>query len=78
MKSTLLVLSLILCGCTTVESGADHVRDFAKAHPVITTIAVGAAAGSIAAVIVANNHHHDRTVIINHIMCEKGVTACGL
>ena len=47
-----------LSGCATVERGADQVRDFAQEHPVVTSIAAGAAAGAI--VVAVDRHHHDR------------------
>lgn len=52
MRTTLLVLLCVLNGCATVERGADHVRDFASAHPVVvsvgTSIVVSSAITTIA------------------------------
>lgn len=36
-----------LCGCETVETAADHARDFAEAHPVATSVISSVAVTSL-------------------------------
>lgn len=38
MRAIAFLTLCALAGCMTVERGADHVRDFAKAHPVVTSV----------------------------------------
>jgi hypothetical protein len=55
----------LLAGCATLENGADHARDFARAHPVIVTAAavgIGAAIGAE----VASDGHHVRIIQARH------------
>lgn len=40
-----------LSGCATVETTADHARDFVKAHPVATSIVASIAVSSIITVV---------------------------
>jgi hypothetical protein len=57
-RCALTLALLSLTACTTIESAANHARDFVVAHPVITAVAVGVVAGSIA--VVADHHHHQQ------------------
>jgi hypothetical protein len=52
---------LPLSACATLETAADHVRDFAHSHPVLTSVAAGVAAGSIAASLQHHGHHQEPT-----------------
>lgn len=63
MYRMIIIFTLLLTGCATVERGADHVRDFATAHPVVTAIAAGAAAGAIVAAVDDHHHHRDHLAL---------------
>ena len=56
-RLTSLALVLSLSGCATLETGADHVRDFAHKHPVVTGVATAVVIGG--AVVALDHHHYD-------------------
>ena len=64
-----LALILSLAGCSTLETAADHTRDFAKAHPVIVGVGAAVVVGGI---VYGLDHHHD-----HHHDCASPVSLLG-
>jgi hypothetical protein len=52
-----LALVLGLTGCATIENGADHVRDFAVRHPVVTAVGTAVVIGGAVAALDHHGHH---------------------
>jgi len=53
-----LALALSLAGCATLENAADHTRDFAERHPIVTGVATAVVVGGV---VYALDHHHDHS-----------------
>lgn len=66
---------LCLAACSTLETAADHARNFAHSHPVLTAVAVGVAVGSIAS---HHHHHHDHRYLYPPGSCEAFYQGQGL
>jgi hypothetical protein len=56
-----LALAVFLTGCATLETGADHVRDFAVRHPVVTGVATVVVVGGVVYALDHHHHHNDLT-----------------
>ena len=50
---------LTIAGCSTLETAADHTRDFSARHPVITAVGAAIVVGGAVAAIEAGHHHSE-------------------
>lgn len=55
--SSLALVLLMFAGCATLENAADHTRDFASRHPVVTAVGTAVVVGGV--VYALDHHHHD-------------------
>lgn len=53
-----LALASCLTACATLETGADHVRDFAVRHPIVTAVGAALIVGGVAASLDHHAHQH--------------------
>lgn len=59
-RLTSLALALLtLSGCATLETGADHVRDFAGRHPVVTAVGTAVVVGGVVYALDHHGHHSE-------------------
>lgn len=64
----LCALTTSFTGCATIENGADHVRDFAVRHPVVTAVGTAVVVGGV---VYALDHHHHRDPSRSPATCEN-------
>jgi len=69
--NSIAVLTTIAClsGCATLENGADHVRDFAVRHPVVTAVGTAVVIGGV--VYALDHHHHSEPPASRPATCEN-------
>lgn len=72
VRLTSLAIVLSLTGCASLESAADHTRDFTIRHPIVTAVGAAVVVGGAVAALDRHHHHGEAAVGPERPVCGRG------